>query len=162
DGSVAYSQGALPETAGDAQIPIEAVVLTKDGVVARTGTRILPDSFLYKSAASVFAGQGGAIVDWQDRTGHPRRVYHVHEALGDQTLLVPVLVVASRSTAELQATTRRLLLLLAGGGTLVTLVGAGLAWLLVERTLRPVRAIAAAARSIGDRDLHRRVDVPTP
>jgi len=162
DGSVAYSQGALPETAGDAQIPIEAVVLTKDGVVARTDARILPDSFLSKSAASVLAGQGGAIVDWHDWNGAPRRVYYEQLALGDQPNQVQVVVVVSRSTAELQATTRRLLLLLAGGSVLVTLVGAALAWLLVERTLRPVRAIAAAARSIGDRDLHRRVDVPTP
>ena len=162
DGSVAYAPGALPETAADGQIPIEAVVLTKDGIVTRTGKPILPASYVTRAALSVLAGGGGAIVDWQDRTGSPRRVYYEQQAVGDQTNQAPAVVLVSRSTAELEATTRRLLLLLAGGGTLVTLVGAAMAWLIVNRTLRPVRAIATAARSIGDRDLHHRVDVATP
>lgn len=160
DGSVAYPSGPLPETAGD--VPVEAVVLTIDGVIARTSAQTLPDAFLSQSAAAVLAGQGGAIVDWADRTGSPRRVYYEQLVVGDQPKQVAVVVVVSRSTAQLQAATRRLLLLLAGGSTLVTLIGAGLAWLVVRGTLRPVRVIAAAARSIGDRDLHRRVDVPTP
>jgi len=162
DGAVAYPPGALPETAGDTQVPIEAAVLTKDGVVARSKTQILPDSYIVQAASAVFAGRGGAIVDWHDRSGSPRRVYYEQAAVGDQPNQVPVVVLVSRSTAELQATIRRLLLLLAGGGFLVTLVGAGLAWLLVHRTLRPVRAIATAARTISDRDLHLRVEVSAP
>lgn len=162
DGSVAYPPGPLPETAGDGQVPIESVVLTKDGVVVRSKTQILPDSYIGRAASALFAGQGGAIADWQDRNGSPRRVYYEQEPVGDQPNQTPVAVLVSRSTAELQATTRRLLLLLAGGGILVTLVGAALAWLLVHRTLRPVRAIASAARTISDRDLHLRVDVPAP
>jgi heavy metal sensor kinase len=162
DGSIAYPAGPLPETNGTAQVPVEAVVLTRDGVVTRTTAQTLPDSFVTQSTAAVLAGQGGAIVDWADRMGSSRRVYYEQQLVGDPTKQVPVVVVVSRSTAELQATTRRLLLLLAGGSTLVTLVGAALAWLVVQRTLRPVRVIAAAARSIGDRDLHSRVDVPTP
>ena len=162
DGSVAYAPGPLPETASSSDVPVEAVVLTRDGAVARTKAQTLPEAIVARSAAAVFAGQGGAIMDWADRTGSPSRVYYEQQVLGEQPRQVPVVVLVSRSTAELQATTRRLLLLLAGGSTLVTLVGAALAWLVVQRTLRPVRVIASAARSIGDRDLHRRVDVPTP
>lgn len=76
----------------------------------------------------------------------PSRGYE-QQTVGDQPRQVPVVVVVSRSTVEQEATTRRLLLLLAGGSILMTLVGAALAWLVVQRTLRPVRVIAGAARS---------------
>src|SRR5215471_2863494 len=50
DGAVAYAPGPLPETAGDTQVPIEAALLTKDGVVARGKTQILPDSYIVGAA----------------------------------------------------------------------------------------------------------------
>jgi two-component system OmpR family sensor kinase len=49
----------------------------------------------------------------------------------------------------------------AGVGGVVLLVGSLLAWLLAGKVLRPVREVTAAARSISDSDLSRRIPVDT-
>jgi len=50
---------------------------------------------------------------------------------------------------------------IAGVGALLLLVGSLLAWRLAGKVLRPVREVTAAARSISDTDLSRRIEVST-
>src|SRR5205807_2039757 len=107
-------------------------------------------------------GGTGAIQDAADPSGSPRRLYAGLQAVGDQPDQVQVAVVVSRSTAELESYVRALGLTLALTGSTVVVVGGGLAWILVGRTLRPVRALASAARTISEQDLHLRVEVPAP
>jgi HAMP domain-containing protein len=73
----------------------------------------------------------------------------------------PVLIV-SRSVSELQGRLQQTFLLLALLAAAVVVVGGLLAYWLAGRALRPVRTIAGLARSLSERDLHRRVDVKVP
>lgn len=162
DGSIAYTAGDLPDTYGQPAVAVESIVFAKDGhVVAKTPKQSLRTNQLLQRAQAAFNGSTG-FFDVRAPSGSPRRLYADTVTLGDQPNQVPAAVVVSRSTAELETSIRRLQLGLAGGGLGVVVVGAALAWVIVGRTLRPVRAVANAARTISEQDLNRRVDVPAP
>jgi heavy metal sensor kinase len=163
DGSVSYKPGALPETYGDPATPVETTVYSKDGkVIAQSARLAVPERDLLARAQTVLGGAGGAYFDARERSGSPRRGYADQVGLGDPNNQVPVVVVVTESTENLQATLRRLLMTLIAGVLLVVAVGGALAWVVVGRTLRSVRALTKTAQSISEQDLHRRVDVPTP
>jgi heavy metal sensor kinase len=164
DGTVGYKPGALPETYGDPPTPVESIVYAKDGkVIAQTKNLSLPQRDLLARAQAVFGGASGSYFDGREPpSGSPQRGYADQVALGDQSNPVPVVVVVTKSTADLESTLRRLLITLIAGVLLVVAVGGALAWVVVGRTLRSVRALANTARTISEQDLHRRVDVPTP
>lgn len=163
DGQVVYPAGPLPATGGDNnQVPIEIELHTKDGLVGQTAKHVLPAPEQRDLVQKVLGGNSPGLIDTTDQSGSPRRVYAEQQPLGDPPNQVPVVVIVSASTADLQSFIRRLVVTLLLGGALVVLVGVALAWFLVGRTLRTVLAIASAARSVSEHDLHRRVDVPAP
>ncbi len=73
-----------------------------------------------------------------------------------------VVLVVSRSTAEEQSTITRTELLLLAIVVALTAVASMLGYLVAGRVLRPVRVIAATAREISERDLHRRIELSLP
>lgn len=73
-----------------------------------------------------------------------------------------VALVTSRPVGELQQTLTEIGMLLIGIVALLTVVVIALAYLLAGRALRPVLLIAATARDISERDLHRRVELDLP
>src|SRR5207253_10970330 len=163
DGSVSYKPGALPATFGDPAVAVETVIYAKDGtVIAQTDKLSLPGKDLWTQGQNAL-NAGGAYFDAREpRTGAPRRGYADQVVLGDQPNQVPVAVVVTKSTSDLEFTLRRLLLTLLAGAILVVAVAGALAWVVVGRTLRPVRALSNTAREISEQELHRRVEVPTP
>ncbi|MBJ7608070.1 MAG: heavy metal sensor histidine kinase [Candidatus Dormibacteraeota bacterium] len=73
-----------------------------------------------------------------------------------------VALVVTRSTAEEQSSVRRTELLLIAVVVALTTVASILGYVVAGRALRPVRVIAATARDISERDLHRRIDLALP
>jgi two-component system OmpR family sensor kinase len=163
DGSVAYKPGALPETYGDPAVPVETVVYAKDGtVIAQSPKLSLPPSDLWSRGQHAFDAGAAYFDAHEPRSGSPRRGYADQVLLGDQPNQVPVAVVVTKSNSDLELTLRRLLLTLIAGVVLVVAVAGALAWVVVGRTLRPVRELSNTARAISEEELHRRVEVPTP
>ena len=163
DGGVVYKPGPLPETYGDPPVAVETVVYARDGTVIAQSARLsLPATDLRSRGQAVFAS-GAAYFDAREpRSGSPRRGYADQLLLGDQPNQVPVAIVVTKSTSDLEQTLRRLLMTLIAGVILVVAVSGALAWVVVGRTLRPVRALSNTARAISEQELHRRVEVPTP
>jgi two-component system, OmpR family, heavy metal sensor histidine kinase CusS len=73
-----------------------------------------------------------------------------------------VVLVVTRSTAEMQSTLNTIAVLLATTVPLLALAASVLGYIVAGRALRPVRVIAAAARDISEHDLNRRLDMPLP
>jgi heavy metal sensor kinase len=73
-----------------------------------------------------------------------------------------VVLVVSRSTTEEDNTLHRTAFLLIGVVGLLTAVASVLGYVVAGRALRPVRVIAATARDISERDLHRRIVLDLP
>jgi heavy metal sensor kinase len=71
-------------------------------------------------------------------------------------------LVVSRSVAEMVDAQQRTLLILVSVSAALLVMGGALSYWLAGRALRPVRTIAGMARSISERDLHRRVEVKVP
>jgi heavy metal sensor kinase len=162
-GTVRYKPGPLPATYGDPPVPVETVVYAKDGtVIAQTPKLTLTGADLRSQAQSALASSGAYFDARELRSGSPRRGYADQVVLGDQSNPVPVAVVVTKSTSDLELTLRRLLMTLVAGVILVVAVAGALAWVVVGRTLRPVRALSNTARAISEQELHRRVEVPTP
>ena len=159
DGQVVYPPGRLPETVPGTGVPAEIDVFTGGGLLVQTQSQSLGPDYLSRAAAGVLrSGAAVGPVDVRDASGGPRRVYAAAQPVGPERAAV----IVSLSATQLETLTRRLLAALLVGGGLVVAIGGGLAWLVVSRTLRPVRAIAAAAREVGDQELGRRVTVPAP
>ncbi|MBJ7603818.1 MAG: HAMP domain-containing protein [Candidatus Dormibacteraeota bacterium] len=162
-GRVVYPPGRLPQTSPITQEPIEIDVFTESGLLVQTEKQSLSPAYLSQQAATVLHS-GGRVgpLQTRDASRAGRRVYAAAQPLGDPPNQQQAAVIVSLSTADLDALRQRLLGSLLLGSGLVIVSGGVLAWLLVGRTLRPVRAIAAAARDIGDQELDRRVTVPAP
>jgi heavy metal sensor kinase len=156
NGQVVYPPGRLPETAAATRQPVEADVYTSGGLLIQTQSQSLSPTYLAQVAGRVLGGASVGPIDVADATGGRHRLYAAAQPLGDQRAAL----IVSLSSADLETLTRRLLATLLLGGGLLVAVGGGLAWVLVSRTLRPVRAIAAAARAVGDQELDRRVAAP--
>lgn len=155
NGAVALPTGeASGELAGG--IAIESAIVGTQGVLTQTpGQPLSPGTLAGLAARSRQAGRIWA--DVVDVHGTARRA--LAEPLGTEPAAV---LVISRPVGELDATLRRTALLLGAISVALLAAGGGLSYWLAGRVLRPVRTIAAVARSLGGRDLHRRVTVPVP
>jgi heavy metal sensor kinase len=158
DGRISFGSNDLPAETQDG-IAVDAAIVDASGPVAQTPGQPLTAPVLLDLARR--ADRAGAPVwtDLVDRRGIPRRVYAT--PLAGTSRPAPVLIV-SRSVGELQATLRQTLLLLGLLAVVVVVVGGLMTYWLAGRALRPVRRIASLARSLSERDLHRRVDVRVP
>jgi heavy metal sensor kinase len=149
--------GTLPTNASDGSA-IEATVVDKDSkVLDESARQSLPAATRVAIAKRALTAQAGVTEDRSDRSGNPVRAYAEPVTIGDAPNDVTLAIVVSNSSAPLEDTKRRLLLTLMAGSLLLVVVGGGLAYVVIGRTLRPVREIAALARTITERDLHQRV-----
>ncbi|MDQ6945062.1 MAG: ATP-binding protein [Actinomycetota bacterium] len=147
-------QGQSAETLGG--VAVDAALVSRNGIDSQTGAQPMKESVLRGIADRARAGHA-VWADVVDTHGVARRVYA--ERLDSQGSAV---IVVSRSVEEMQNSLARTLLVLALVGAALIAAGGGLAYWLAGRALRPVRMIAGLARSLGERDLHRRVDVKVP
>ncbi len=150
-----------PGIPGETQsgIAVDAVLISKTGVLAQTSTQPLSRSSLDTLHQRASAAQAPVWADLVDSRGVPRRAYALPLSSGSANADV---LVVSRSVGEMQSTQRRTLLFLLIGSLSLLVVGGTLAYWLAGRALRPVRTIAGLAKSISEHDLHRRVDVKVP
>jgi heavy metal sensor kinase len=158
NGSVTFDGSDLPsETQGG--IAVDAAVVASNAVVAQTPNQPLGTATLLRLADQVTRSGIPLWADVVDSHNVQRRVYAI--PLTTSTNAMQTLIV-SRSVAEmLDGQWRTLLILIAVSGGLLV-IGGTLSYWLAGRALSPVRKIAGMARSIGERDLHRRVDVKVP
>jgi heavy metal sensor kinase len=158
DGQLSFGTGELPgETQGG--IAVDAAIVSPTGAVTQTQAQPLPTAYLRSLAGRAEKTGGPAWADVTDLRGSPRRVYAIPLSAGSGRTAA---LVVSRSVREQQATLARTLLLLGLFSAAVVVVGGLLAFWIAGRVLRPVSTIASLARSLGERDLHRRVDVKVP
>jgi heavy metal sensor kinase len=158
NGTPSLDTADLPgETSGG--IAVDAAVISNGVVIAHTANQPLPAAVLTRIAQSALGAQGGVWLDFHDPNGTDRRVYAAPIAL---TSMPDAVLVVSRAVGELRSSLHQaeVIGLIAGIGLLV-LVG-GLTYWMTGRALTPVRRIAGLARSISERDLHRRVEVDVP
>ncbi|MGH7904728.1 MAG: ATP-binding protein [Candidatus Dormibacteraceae bacterium] len=157
ESGITFQGGQVPgETLSGVAVDVAAV--TGSGI-SQTAGRPLPAADLMQLARRVRAGGRPVWAVYRDRHGNPRRAFA--ESMPGSQGSADVLIV-SRSLAELQSSLQRLLTTLVATSVLVILIGALLAYWLAGRVLRPVRTIAETARSLSERDLHRRVEVKVP
>jgi len=140
-------------------VAVHAALVSPQGAVIRPAAPLVSDSDLEQMAARVRSLGQPTWVDVAGTNGALRRAYA--EPLGRPASSASVLVV-SRSLRELQAADERDLLMLILFSGLVVLGGGMLAYWLAGRILQPVSRIAELARTLSERDLHRRVDTPMP
>ena len=158
-GQLSFGGNQLPSET-ETGIAVSGAVVTPLGVVLQTPRQPLAvATTLTGIVGQVRQTRHGVWMTAADVQGVPRRIFA--EPLSNANGLGAVLVV-SRSIKELQSQLDRLLLLLLLFGGIVVTLGAGLAYWLAGRVLRPVHAISAAARSLGESDLHRRVEAMVP
>ncbi|MDO8309773.1 MAG: HAMP domain-containing sensor histidine kinase [Actinomycetota bacterium] len=158
--------------------PLTSVPLPVGPMASPDGEQFLPPSRFYM--AVVFAdGSPTRVISHQDdnvaavpllpgvadleaSAGAPMTVGSAASS-GDWRILatyVPELggwVVVGTSLADLEATVRRLVLLQFVVGVVVVAVAAGVGYLVVRRSLRPLDEISTVARAIADGDLSQRV-----
>jgi heavy metal sensor kinase len=158
NGQLSFGAGELPgET--QAGVAVDAAIVSPTGTVTQTAAKPLSASVLTDLAARAERSGGPVWADATDVKGSPRRVYAIPLKVADQSAAA---LIVSRSVGEQQATLARTVLLMALFSAAVLLVGGLLAYWLAGRVLRPVSEIASLARSLSERDLHRRVDVKVP
>jgi heavy metal sensor kinase len=158
NGQLSFGTGELPgETQGG--IAVDAAIVSPSGTVTQTSAKPLPTAVLTDLAAKADRSGGPVWADVTDVRGSPRRVYAIPLTVSGQKTAA---LVVSRSISEQQATLARTVVLTGLFSAAVLLVGGVLAYWLAGRVLRPVSVIASLARSISERDLHRRVDVKVP
>jgi heavy metal sensor kinase len=158
NGSVTFDGSDLP-TETQSGIAVDAAVVSSNTVVAQTPNQPLDAATLLRLSDQATRSGKAVWVDVVDSRHVPRRVYAL--PLSSSTISIQTLVV-SRSVAEMvDAQWRTLFILVAVSGGLLV-IGGALSYWLAGRALSPVRTITGMARSIGERDLHRRVDVKVP
>jgi heavy metal sensor kinase len=158
NGLVTFDGSDLP---GETQsgIAVDAAVVSSNAVMAQTTNQPLDKSTLLSLAAQAVRNGKPVWADVVDSRHVPRRVYAV--PLTSSTSSIQTLVV-SRSVAEMADAQWRTFLILATVSVALLVIGGGLTYWLAGRALQPVRTIASMARSISERDLHRRVDIKVP
>ena len=158
DGQLTYQGNQLPSET-EAGIAVSGAVVTPLGVVLQTPRQPLALGTLMGVVDQIKQTRQVVWVTAPDVQGVPRRIYA--EPLPNSDGLGAVLVV-SRSIKELQSQLDRLLLLLILFGVVVIVLGGVASYWLAGKVLRPVHTIAAAARSLSERDLHLRVEAAVP
>ena len=156
-GSLTYRGGSLPEeTAGGIAVGISIVGVA--GPLAQSPSQPLTAATLVELAAPVIRTGRPIWVDLTDSHGIHRRVFvRPVDVLGRRAALV-----ASRSVGELQDTLLATTLLLTAASLTALVLGAWLTYWLAGRILRPVHQISALARTLSERELHRRVEAAVP
>ncbi|GAC1504909.1 MAG: ATP-binding protein [Candidatus Dormibacteraceae bacterium] len=158
NGIVTFDGSDLPaETLSG--IAVDAAVVSSSAVVAQTPNQPLDTTILLRLADQATRSSKPVWADVVDSRHVQRRVYAV--PLVTSTNSIQTLVV-SRSIAEMLDAQWRTLLILVAVSVGLLVIGGALSYWLAGRALSPVRTIAGMARSIGERDLHRRVDVKVP
>ena len=159
NGQVHFGGGDLP-TETQQGVAVEAAIVAPDGSVTQTPGQALSASTLRSIAATARNTTNPAPpFSVRDSRGVPRLVYaeSLQTGLGSKAVLI-----VSRSVGELQSALNQTILFLSVLSLLVVLAGTLLAHRLTGRVLEPVRRIASTARSLSQRDLHRRVEVDVP
>ncbi len=152
------SFGAVGSDTGP--VTANAVIVVSGAVVAAAGTDPLPAATAIAAAGRSAAVHGPLFSDSNNAAGGPQRVYATPLQSGDQG--VSGTIVVSRSVAALVAAQRRTLVIALVISSLTLAFTGMLARWLTGRVLRPVRTIAGLARTISEKDLHRRVTVTVP
>jgi heavy metal sensor kinase len=157
DGQLSFGSGELPgETQGG--VAVDAAIVSATGAITQTPAQPLSTTYLSSVARQAQKAGGPVWADVTDLRGSPRRVYAIPLGGGGGSAAL----VVSRSVREQQATLARTVVLLGLFSAAIVVVGGLLAYWMAGRVLRPVSTIASLARSLGERDLHRRVDVKVP
>ncbi len=159
NGQPRFGGGDLP-TETQQGVAVDAAIVSDAGLLTQTPVQPLASGDIARIVAAARQSEQPVLFDITDVHGVSRRVF-AETLSGTSKAQSPVLVV-SRSIAEMQASMSTIRLLLVLLSLLVILTGTLLAYLQTGRALRPVRAIASMARSISERDLHRRVDIAVP
>jgi len=136
-----------------------AVIVSGGRVLTSAGTDPLPAATAIAIAGQASRAGAEVFVDAIDRTGAPQRVYATRLS-PDQG--VSGTLVVSRSIAALQASQLQTLLIAVVLSSATVVITGLIARWLAGRVLRPVRTLAGLARSISEKDLHRRIDVAAP
>jgi two-component system, OmpR family, sensor kinase len=159
NGQVRFGTGDLP-TETQQGVAVEAAIVAPDGSVSQTPGQALAAATLSAIAATARTTTTPAPpFSVRDSRGVPRLVYaeSLQTSQGSKAVLI-----VSRSIGELQSALTQTIFFLAVLSVLVVLAGTLLAHRLTGRVLEPVRRIASTARSLSQRDLHRRVEVDVP
>jgi heavy metal sensor kinase len=158
NGAVTFDGSDLPaETQGG--IAVDAAVVSSNAVVAQTPNQPLDTATLLRLADQVARSGQPLWADVVDSRHVQRRVYAVPLTTSTNSLQT---LIVSRSVAEMVDAQWRTLLILMAVSVALLVIGGAVSYWLAGRALSPVRKIAGMARSIGERDLHRRVDVKVP
>ena len=157
NGQLTIDKSDLPSET-QAGIAVDAAIVAGNAVVAQTANQPLAPGAILSIAARAIATSAPLWADVVDSRNVQRRVYAIPiiTSTGTDALVV------SRSVVEMVDAQRRTLTTLLVVSLLLLLLGGALSYWLAGRALRPVRMITGIARSIGERDLHRRVEVRVP
>jgi heavy metal sensor kinase len=125
----------------------------------QTPNQPLDSATLFSLGAQVARNGQAVWIDVMDSRHVPRRVYAMPLTTSTNSLQT---LVVSRSVAEMLDEQQRTFVIVVAVSAGLLLIGGALSYWLAGRALRPVRTIAAMARSISERDLNRRIDVKVP
>ena len=156
NGQLSFDPADLPgETPSG--IAVDAALVAGNSVVSQTPNQPLTADSLVGLARQAISARHPVSVDLVDWRHVPRRAYAMPVgANGGEALVV------SRSVVEILEFQGRTMASLLVVSIVLLIMGGALTYWLAGRALRPVRNIAGIARSISERDLHRRVDVKVP
>lgn len=156
-----------PTGAAASSATLDAVVVSGHVVVTSVGDDPLPAPAVIALATAVASAGMPQYADIADSHGNTERAYAMSldaggdsAGRGDQGSFS--ILVVSQSISALAETQRNTLVLTVGLSLLTLLVTGVVGRWLAGRVLRPVRMIASLARTVSERDLHRRVEVSVP
>ena len=158
NGQITFDGADLPAET-QSGIAVDAAVVSAGTVLAQTANQPLDKAMLLGLAAQAQKAGAPVWADIVDSRRVPRRVYALSLTASTNTLST---LVVSRSVAEMIDSQRRTLIILVTVSAALVLIGGALSYGLAGRALQPVRTITSMARSISERDLHRRVDIKVP
>jgi heavy metal sensor kinase len=163
--SALVSRGG-PPAAGDSTLPAQTDGGVPIGVLLfnRAGTLLdrsspAPSAAALTSTVHQAAASSSPVLDTETIDGQPQRVRasRVDLRSGDT-----VVVVITRQLAETDRLLYSIALVLGVGMAMLVVAAAVVGYGLAGAALRPVREIAATARTFSERDLHRRIELDLP
>lgn len=152
-----YLGGDLPTQADDG-LATDVSVIGDSGLITSTADNPLRQGTLEALAAPVLRTGRPIWVDIADSRHIQRRVYAIQVRTTDP----PVVLIVERSIEAQNASLGWIRGLLAGLSVLFVALGGVVAYWQAGRVLKPVHDIAGLARSLSERNLHRRVDIAVP